>query len=292
MVASKGRLPIGIHIAMLESAGHAPAAQALCDLGLRTGEDVSAAAHNASSHGQLCREYEALFKRGAINARMIARYAEGLIELGRADEAARIFDPARLFQTVALDDLTIAGEPMSQAVATEIAARANAAVGPTTNGPALDMLRVGKLGDNPGPAVAKLIGAIEAEARRYLASWAGSDHPFARHVSDEHVIHAWGLISQGPGRLDRHSHKRGWVTCVYYPVGVPDGEMGGELVVGPPEDGASLPGWPQVRARPRAGLLVLMPSYYTHWTTPYDAPGVRMSIAVDFELSRDAEGAS
>jgi len=102
------------------------------------------------------------------------------------------------------------------------------------------------------------------------------------------MIHAWCLISQGPGRLDRHSHKRGWVTCVYYPVGVPDGEKGGDLVVGPPEDGAAAPGWPHARIRPRAGLLVLMPSYYTHWTIPYDAPGLRVSIAVDFELDRPA----
>ncbi|MBL8651555.1 MAG: hypothetical protein JNL35_14280 [Sphingopyxis sp.] len=288
MRASKGGLPIGIHIAMLESAGHSRAAQALAELGLRTGEDVSAAAHNAKSPVQSCRDYEALFERGAINARMIARYAASLIELGRGDEAERIFDSSRLLQTVMLDDLTVANEPLAQAVATEIKTRAAAHARPATNGPALDMLRLGKLTDDPGPAVATLLDAVEAEARRYLASWAGSDHPFARHVSDRHVVHAWALISQGPGRLDRHSHKRGWVTCVYYPVGVPAGEAGGALVVGAPEGGVPLAGWPQGRVRPEAGLLVLMPSYYTHWTTPYDAPGLRMSIAVDFELGRAA----
>lgn len=288
VAASKTRLPIGIHIAMLESAGHSHAAQALCELGLGTGDDVSAAVHKAQSPGQFCREYEALFERGAINSRMIARYAGSLIELGRAKEAAQIFDFPRLFQTVMLDDLTVANEPLADAVAAEIAARATASARPTVNGPALDMLRVGKLTHDSGPAVARLIDAIEVEARRYLASWAGSDHPFARHVSDQHIIHAWGLISEGPGRLDRHSHKRGWVTCVYYPVGVPDGEQGGDLMVGAPEDGASGPGWPQARVRPCAGLLVLMPSYYTHWTKPYDAPGLRVSIAVDFELSRAA----
>lgn len=291
MQASKGRLPIGVHIAMLESAGHAPAAQALRELGLSTGEDVSAAAYQPQSPDQLCRDYEALFARGAINSRMIAGYAAGLIELGRAEDAARIFDSARLFRTVMLGDLAGGNEELAAAVAAEMATRA-AAARPTTSGPALEMLRIGKLTQDPGPAVARLIDAIEAEARRYLARWAGSDHPFARHVSDRHVIHAWGLISQGPGRLDRHSHKRGWVTCVYYPVGVPECEAGGELVVGAPEDGAPLPGWPQTRVRPRAGLLVLMPSYYTHWTTPYDAPGLRVSIAVDFELGRVAEDAA
>jgi len=291
MQASKGRLPIGVHIAMLESAGYASAAQALRELGLRTGEDVSAGAYQAQSPDQLCRDYEALFERGAINSRMIAGYAAGLVELGRAEEAARIFDPERLFRTVMLDDPVGGSEELAEAVAAEMAMRAAASARPTTNGPALDMLRIGKLTQNPGAAVARLIDAIEAEARRYLARWARSDHPFAQHVSDQHLIHAWGLISEGPGRLDRHSHKRGWVTCVYYPVGVPEGEAGGQLVVGAPEDGAPLPGWPQARVKPQAGLLVLMPSYYTHWTTPYDAPGLRMSIAVDFEISRVAEGA-
>lgn len=289
MGASKGRLPIGIHIAMLESAGHSHAAQALCELGLRTGEDVSAAAaHISQSPDQCCREYEALFERGVINSRMIASYAGSLIELGRTEEATRIFDSSRLFQSVMLDDLTVANEPLAQAVATEITTRAAASAKPAANGPALDMLRIGKLTDDPGPAVARLIDAIEAEARRYLAGWSGRDHPFARHVSDQHIVHAWALISQGPGRLDRHSHKRGWVTCVYYPVGVPDDEKGGELVVGSPQDGAPGPGWPQGRIRPQAGLLVLMPSYYTHWTIAYDAPGLRVSIAVDFELDRAA----
>lgn len=292
MQAAKGRLPIGVHIAMLDAAGHPRAAQALCELGLRTGEDVSAAAHQAQSPDQLCRDYEALFARGAINSRMIAGYVAGLIELGRAAEAARIFDSARLFRTVMLGAPTAGSEELAAAVAGEMATRAAAAARPTANGPALDMVRIGKLTQDPGPAVARLIDAIEAEARRYLGRWAGSDHPFAQHVSDQHVIHAWALISQGPGRLDRHSHKRGWVTCVYYPVGVPEGEAGGALVVGAPKGGAALPGWPQARVRPQAGLLVLMPSYYTHWTTPYDAPGLRVSIAVDFELDRVAEGAS
>ena len=285
MAASKGRPPIGVHIAMLESAGHASAAQALRDLGLRTGEDVSAAAAQMSpSPDQRCREYEMLFERGAINSRMIAGYAAGLIEFGRSEEAARIFDTPRLFQTVMLDDVTVATEPLAQAVAAEIASRA--AAEPAANGPVFGMLRVGRLTHDPGPALARMLDVVEAEAQRHLANWADSDHPFARHVSNQHVIHSWCHISQGPGRIDRHYHKRGWVTCVYYPVGVPDGEKGGDLVIGSPDDGEPLPGWPQARIRPRAGLLVLMPSYYTHWTMPYDAPGLRVSIAIDFELTR------
>jgi hypothetical protein len=31
---------------------------------------------------------------------------------------------------------------------------------------------------------------------------------------------------------------------------------------------------------------------FTHWTMPYDAAGLRVSIAVDFELSRAADDAS
>lgn len=130
MQASKGRLPIGVHIVMLEAAGHAPAAQALRALGLRTGEDVSAAAYQAQSPDQLCRDYEALFARGAINSRMIAGYAASLIELGRAEEAARIFDSARLFRAVKLGDPS---EELAEAVAAEMAMRAAASARPTTN---------------------------------------------------------------------------------------------------------------------------------------------------------------
>lgn len=40
-------------------------------------------------------------------------------------------------------------------------------------------------------------------------------------------------------------------------------------------------GWPDAKIRPEADLLVIMPSWYVHWTEPLERPGLRLSVAID-----------
>jgi hypothetical protein len=95
-------------------------------------------------------------------------------------------------------------------------------------------------------------------------------------------MHVWGLISRGEGYNIRHIHHRGWATGIYYPLGVPPDRPGGELRIGcPARLRETSPGWPDAEIRPEPGLLVLMPSFYTHWTVPLGRPGLRMSVAFD-----------
>jgi len=39
--------------------------------------------------------------------------------------------------------------------------------------------------------------------------------------------------------------------------------------------------WGARTIKPRAGTLLLFPSYYTHWTVPLNRPGLRTSVAFD-----------
>jgi putative 2-oxoglutarate-Fe(II)-dependent oxygenase superfamily protein len=95
-------------------------------------------------------------------------------------------------------------------------------------------------------------------------------------------ISAWGLISRGEGFNAPHIHHKGWATGVYYPAAPEGGGPGGALRIGPPPAlGARAPGWPDATIRPEPGLLVLIPSFYTHWTVPLGRPGLRTSIAFD-----------
>jgi hypothetical protein len=132
----------------------------------------------------------------------------------------------------------------------------------------------------PDPAATRLIDAISRESRIYLRDWAASEHPLAKLVPTTVDIQAWGLISRGDGYTVPHIHAHGWATGVFYPAR-PEGN-GGELMIGRLEDaGGSDADWHTTRVRPNTGLLILIPSYYTHWTARLDGPGLRTSVAFD-----------
>ena len=132
------------------------------------------------------------------------------------------------------------------------------------------------------PVARRLIAQISTETGEYLKRWRRSDHPLARFVPQGFVIQAWGLISRGGGYNTPHIHNQGWVTGVFYPRSV-DME-GGELVIGCARNaaGSDCDGG-ETRVKPKAGLLVLMPSFYTHWTVPLDGSGLRTSVAFDVQ---------
>ena len=84
-----------------------------------------------------------------------------------------------------------------------------------------------------------------------------------------------------------HVHSKGWLSCVYY-VAVPecvldkgDDAVAGVLALGRP--GVDLPNpWaPDRLVSPKAGQLVVFPSYLWHETYTFKGLGERVVIAFD-----------
>lgn len=243
----------------------------LCGFALDSGADI--ARRHRTLRGDPVdplREYETLFAQGAINPQMILKYLTELSRAGRADRVAGLFDSGRLLRVVRLD-------PALSGLARDLLLRAESGSGFCAESQSIrNMCRIGDLEMLGGP----LIAALREAGQRYLADWAASDHPFARLLPARTTMKAWGLISRGEGYNTPHYHHLGWATGVYYPVGVEP--PGGELCVGRPDHiAASVPGWPEASFRPEPGMLVLMPSFYTHWTVPLARPGLRLAVAFD-----------
>lgn len=276
-------MPVGNHLELLERAGCGEAAEALRRLTLERGGIL---ARKGSAIGgeaiDPVAEYEALFARGLVNARMVQDYAVALSRRGDASRVAALFDPERLLRIVRIDPAL--GPPTRALLLRE--------AGPGDYREAdlsvKRMWQVDGLETRGDPAPA-LLAALAAEAERYRADWAATDHPLAAQVPARNRIKYWGLISRGEGFNTPHIHHRGWATGVYYPSAIEGAGRGeaGALRIGPPPwlDGAPA-GWPEVRIDPEADMLVLMPSFYTHWTVPLGGAGLRLSIAFDLIAER------
>lgn len=262
-------LPLGFHVHMLRGAGRSEAAEALAALTLDMGGDLAWKSRVGDVPAVAAAEYEEFFAHGLANALMVNRYIAALTALGRTEEVAAIFDPERLLRTVRIEGSDVAAKALLER---------EAGLEPGSRMSVRQMTQVQKL--QHFPEFAPLLAACRNAVDTYLARWASSDHPLARLVPNAFTLGAWGLISRGEGYNTRHRHTIGWATGVYYPIGLDPAISGGSLCIGGWSDPAP-PGWPVATIRPEPGLLVLMPSYYVHWTEPLGAPGLRLSIAFD-----------
>ncbi len=265
-----GELPLGLHVHLLREAGRDGAAELLTALTIRTGGDLAwKTAGKDASLAAKAAEYAALLAKGLANPRMINRYLRLLTQLERSAEVAAIFDPGLLLHCVRIGGGDVAARAL-------LDREAGLEVG--SNLSVRNMREI--LGLKRIAEFAPVLAACRAETEAYFARWAASDHPLAHLVPRDFEIDAWGLISRGEGYNTRHQHPKGWATGVYYPVGLDADIVGGSLRIGGWSDPAP-PGWPVADIRPESGLLVLIPSYYVHWTDPLGAPGLRLSIAFD-----------
>lgn len=263
-------LPVGLHVQMLGDAGRDGAAEALTALILAEGGDLAWKARFKGAMPQsAAAEYERFIAEGRANVLMINRYIDALGMAGRFADVAAIFDSRLLLQTGWL----AGGDAVAQAL---LDREAGLEVGSRQS--IRDMREVRKLGHLP--EFAPLLATLRAETQAYYARWAASDHPLAKVVPKDFTIGAWGLISRGKGHNVRHNHPRGWATGVYYPAGLAGDVTGGSLCIGGWSDPAPA-GWPTIEIRPEPEMLVLMPSYYVHWTRPLGGPGLRLAVAFD-----------
>jgi hypothetical protein len=277
-------LPLGLHVRLIKQAGEIATADALRAIAVRSGFDVAwplpekVETPNPPAAANAARTYEALFAHGHVNPVMIDRYIRALTALGRTAAVAALFDVPRLLHCTTMGD---AGAVAAALLAVE------------ADLPYADRIQISyamrSLDDLHAagqPAFDALLAAVRAEMAAYLARFAESDHPLAAWVPQDFRIEAWGMVSRAEGHNVRHNHPRGWVTAVYYPCALPPDSIGGALRVGGWTDPPP-PGWPDRSIVPSPGLLVLMPSWYVHWTMPTGSSGARLSIAIDAVRGRE-----
>lgn len=266
-------VPFGLHAHMIEQAGRPEAAEALRAFVLKNGGDLSwrSGLPSGSTPEASIAEYEALFARGALNSRMIDRYIQLLSSAGRIAEVEALNDfPRRLWQETNGDAASVA----------QALANAEPSLPLRSSQSERNLRHMKALHRSDAPAFVAVLEMIRAAVTRYFSDWATSDHPFAAFVPTSFDLRAWGTIARADGYHTRHQHPIGWASGVYYPVDLPAGSVGGALRIGGWQDPAP-PGWPSATIRPRAGLLVLMPSWYVHWTEPIAVGGARMAVAFD-----------
>jgi len=270
-------LPVGLHLLFLEKAGKTQVANRLRELAAGLGADIVAKGVAIATDEQTAAEYETWLERGLINTRMVEAYLLLLARLGRGERIEQLCDPRRLLRIERAGSGELAAAIEALLLRREADARYRETDQSVRRQRQIDPLQ--KIDD---PSVARLLSELHGRVASYLAEWAAGDHPLARYVPTAFELEAWALISRGDGYNVPHVHSRGWATGVYYPTGLDDALPGGELCVGPPEGvTGDLSRWPHAKVRPEAGLLVLIPSYYLHWTLPLAGPGLRTAVAFD-----------
>lgn len=137
------------------------------------------------------------------------------------------------------------------------------------------------------PAIKAYVAALDAPIREYLAG-IGRDtsHPLtARNKGGYRFNGMWSVALAGEGYHVNHVHPEGWVSSAYY-AAVPDETLSGEsragwIKFGEPPFATIPPSSPLKWVQPKAGLLVLFPSYMWHGTEPISKAALRVTAPFD-----------
>lgn len=139
---------------------------------------------------------------------------------------------------------------------------------------------------DPDPVIQAFIGTLDAPISEYRALIGfDPDHPYLkRNRGQTELVGCWSVRLKRGGYHVNHIHPEGWISSAYYvqvPAEVEDTELkSGWIKFGEPR--MPTPGTPYAHiVQPRAGRLVLFPSYMWHGTNPIHGKEPRMTIAFD-----------
>lgn len=143
--------------------------------------------------------------------------------------------------------------------------------------------RQGRQSADLAEAQTPALRALAAIAKDHLAAALDgfaaqpADHPFLHALPAQWTLTLWGTILQPGGEVGAHIHAPNWLSGVYYPEF--EGQDGAFAIgVLPTELGGG--GSPVVKT-PRAGRMILFPSYLWHGTLPFGGDRDRISFAFD-----------
>jgi hypothetical protein len=225
--------------------------------------------------------------RGTGSSKHLAYLSAALAASGRADELAAIHNPERLFSRAELDITQVDNEALAQAILTHPALVASSDDKPTHG----RNLRLEGLPAVTHPAIRNLLGVIRQQVDAYLADRRAMPHPLIANRPHTARLRGWALVLSQDGHEETHIHPQGWLSIVYY-VRVPqtpsrsaDGAAPppGSLVFGPwpPALADALPEFPTWHAAPKAGTLLMFPSFFGHGTIPTGLDEPRLCVVLD-----------
>jgi tetratricopeptide (TPR) repeat protein len=177
-------------------------------------------------------------------------------------------------------------EELNEALATTLASRHRFAAHPFDQSLRQGSQTAHNLLADTNPAIQALVKAFQGPIEDYCqAMGVDPGHPLSRrNRGPASISGAWSVRLQRGGFHVNHVHPEGWISSAYY-VAVPDevqdtNNKSGWLKFG--ETRLPVPGaGPEHFVQPRAGLLVLFPSYMWHGTTPILGIEPRMTVAFD-----------
>lgn len=141
--------------------------------------------------------------------------------------------------------------------------------------------------EHDAPAICALRRHFDAAIETFLADWGRASFGSLVPRSFRYKYNGWAVILRGGGFQHEHVHTRSDLVGVYY-VSVPQQLTGGELTLIDPRAGrlASRAMWDssQLSITPRAGLLVLFPTFVPHRVDQLTTDGERISINFDVTL--------
>ena len=137
------------------------------------------------------------------------------------------------------------------------------------------------------PIIRAYIEALDKPIQQYLAE-IGQDqaHPTsARNQGDYRFAGMWSVHLRGQGFHERHVHPEGWISSAYY-VAVPPGtdqspDQAGWIGFGAPPYHVPSEGSELKWIAPKAGRVVLFPSFMWHGTKPIKDDAERITAPFD-----------
>jgi len=219
---------------------------------------------------------------------LLAFKSISLWDKGRKDDARALTDFDRFVHPVHITPPTESGglETFNEALCEHVLAHPTLTLSPqshaTRNGK-----HSGELLSDPKGPIADLEAEIFRLAGEYRDNLSADDHPFVARAPKDWTLSVWGVVMEGAGHQIPHIHPAAWLSGVYYPklpaiVGDDAGDKAGWIEFGRPPDHFHNTRAPEtLSVQPEPGMMVLFPSYFYHHTVPFEADGMRISIAFD-----------
>ena len=139
-----------------------------------------------------------------------------------------------------------------------------------------------------GPEICRpLEKMIQAARTRFTGGLRiDADHPVVAGAPATTVVTSWINIMPAGSYERPHIHESGWLSGVYYaemPLGDDARDAGALIFGGLPQSEVDTDDFTRRVVHPRAGSIVIFPSYLTHRTVPTQGGGRRISVAFDIQ---------